>query len=76
MSANERKLHGSGLAGTLKLFAALAVVALAILASLVVLGVIPRETFADAGIKLVSLAAIAGLTSVVLWALLKIGQRG
>jgi len=50
---------GSGLGGTLRSIGVLAVLALAGLAALVVLDVIPREQLAEWGTKIGLLAAIA-----------------
>ncbi len=76
MVADTRELHSSGVGGALKLVALMAVLALAVLGSFVVLDVLPRAAFAEVSVKVLSLAAIAGLTSVAVWVLMRAGRRG
>lgn len=59
----------AGLPGTLKLIATLMVLALAALAGLLVLDVIPRETFRDMAGKLLALAGIAAVAALAIWAM-------
>jgi hypothetical protein len=76
MVSETRELHGSGVGGTLKLVALSAVIALAVLGCLVVLEILPQSAFAAVSVKVLSLAAIAGFTSVAVWGLMRAGRRG
>lgn len=66
----------AGLPGTLKLIATLMVLALAALASLLVLDVIPRETFRDMAGKLLALAGIAVVAALAIWAMTGRADKG
>jgi putative effector of murein hydrolase LrgA (UPF0299 family) len=66
--------RGSGLTGTLKLIAVVAVLGLALLAGLLVLDVIPRESFKEFSTKLLSVMAIVGLASAAIALLLRTGR--
>jgi hypothetical protein len=66
----------AGLPGVLRLTAGLAVIALAILAALVVLEVLPREHLAAYGTRILLLALIVGLASIGIAGLVRWGRRG
>lgn len=66
----------AGLPGVLRLTAGLAVVALAILAALVVLEVLPREQLAPYGTGILLLALIIALASIGIAGLVRWGRRG
>jgi hypothetical protein len=55
----------------LRICAALAVIGLALLATLFVLGIVPSEIFKQATIKLLAVSAIAATTLVVLARILR-----
>lgn len=61
----------TGLSGSLRLLAMLAVLVLAALASLLVFDVIPREQLAETATKVFALLGIAVVTVVALGALFK-----
>lgn len=66
----------AGLPGMLRLTAGMAVVALAILAALVVLEVLPREQLAPYGTRILLLALIVALASIGIAGLVRWGRRG
>lgn len=66
----------AGLPGVLRLTAGLAVIALAILAALVVLEVLPREQLAPYGRRILLLALIVVLASMGIGGLVRWGRRG
>jgi hypothetical protein len=66
----------AGFPGFLRLTAGLAVLALAVLASLVVLDVIPREQVAPYGRRILLLALIVALAGAAIAGLLRSGRRG
>ena len=65
----------AGLPGVLRLTAGLAIVALAVLAGLVVLDVLPRDQLAPYGRRILLLAVIAALASLGIGGLVRWGQR-
>jgi hypothetical protein len=65
----------AGLPGVLRLTAGLAILALAALAGLVVLDVVPREQLAPYGRRILLLALIAALASVGIGGLVHWGRR-
>ena len=65
----------AGLAGVLRLTAGLAILALAVLAALVVVDVVPREQLTNYGTRILLLALIAILASVGIAGLLGRGRR-
>lgn len=65
----------AGLPGVLRLTAGLAIVALAVLAALVVVDVVPREQLAAYGTRILLLALIAILASVGIAGLVHWGRR-
>jgi multisubunit Na+/H+ antiporter MnhB subunit len=66
----------AGLPGVLRLTAGLAVIALAVLAALVVLEVLPSEQLARYGTRILLLALIVGLASLGIAGLVRWGRRG
>jgi hypothetical protein len=66
----------AGLPGVLRLTAGLAVLALAGLAGLVVLDVLPREQLAPVGRRILLLALIVALTSAAIAGLAGAGRKG
>jgi hypothetical protein len=66
----------AGLPGVLRLTAGLAIVALATLAALVVLDVVPREQVAPYGRRIVLLTLIVGLAAAGIAGLVRWGRRG
>jgi hypothetical protein len=69
--------HSSaGLPGVLRLTAGLAVIALAILAALAVLDVLPREQLTSYGRRIVLLALIVALAAAGIAGLVHWGRRG
>jgi hypothetical protein len=66
----------AGLPGVLRLTAGLAVIALAVLAALVVLEVLPREQLARYGTRILVLALIVAFASVAIGVLVQWGRRG
>ena len=66
----------AGLPGVLRLTAGLAVIALAVLAALVVLEVLPREHLAAYGTRILLLALIVALASIGIAGLVRWGRRG
>ena len=66
----------AGLPGVLRLTAGLAILALAVLATLVVLDVLPREQVAPYGRRIVLLALIVGLAATAVAGLIRWGRRG
>ena len=72
---NDPESSSSGIAGSLKLIAGLCVLALAGLAALLVLKVIPGEMFQEWITKMGLLALIAALATVALGVLTKMGRR-
>jgi hypothetical protein len=65
----------AGLPGVLRLTAGLAIIALATLAALVVLDVIPREQVAPYGRRIVLLALIVALAAAGIGGVVRWGQR-
>ncbi|HEY0351922.1 MAG TPA: hypothetical protein VGC48_07355 [Gemmatimonadales bacterium] len=65
----------AGLPGVLRLTAGLAIVALAVLAGLVVLDVVPRDQLAPYGRRILLLAVIAALASFGIGGLVHWGKR-
>jgi hypothetical protein len=65
----------AGLPGFLRLTAGLAILALAVLAGLVVLDVVPRDQLAPYGRRILLLALIAALASLGIAGLVRRGQR-
>ena len=65
----------AGLPGVLRLTAGLAIVALAVLAALVVLDVVPRDQLAPYGRRILLLALIAALASLGIAGLARRGPR-
>lgn len=65
----------SGLAGTLKFIAVVAVLLLALLAAGFVLDLVPREVIGDLATKVVLLAGIVALTAFLIGALIGRGKR-
>lgn len=65
----------AGLPGVLRLTAALAILALAVLAGLVVLDVVPRDQLAPYGRRILLLALIAALASLGIAGLVHRGRR-
>lgn len=72
----EQGSASAGFPGFLRLTAGLAVLALAVLASLVVLDVIPREQVAPYGRRILLLALIVALSGAAIAGLLRSGRRG
>ena len=66
----------AGLPGVLRLTAGLAVLALAGLAGLVVLDVLPREQLASVGRRILLLALIVALSSAAIAGLAGTGRKG
>ena len=66
----------AGLPGVLRLTGGLAVLALAVLAALVVLDVIPRERLAAYGGRILLLALIVALAAAAIAALASSNRRG
>ena len=64
-----------GLPGTLRLLAIVAVLMLAGMGVLVVLDVVPLAAMSELSIKVGLLAAIAALSSVIIWVLMRINRR-
>jgi hypothetical protein len=65
----------AGLPGILRLTAGLAIIALASLAALVVLDIVPREQVAPVGRRILLLALIVALASAAVGALIGSGRR-
>lgn len=65
----------SGLAGTLKFIAVVAVLLLALLAAGFVLDLVPREMIGDLATKVVVLAGIVAATAFLIGALIGRGKR-
>jgi hypothetical protein len=65
----------AGLPGVLRLTAGLAIIALATLAALVVLGILPREQVAPYGRRIVLLGLIVGLAAAGIAGLVRWGRR-
>ena len=65
----------AGLPGVLRLTAGLTIVALAVLAALVVLNVVPLEQVTTYGQQIVLLALIAGLAATGIAGLMRWGRR-
>ena len=59
----EREQPSAGLPGVLRLVAGLAILALALIAAMVVVGALTREQLADYGTRVVLLAGIAALAA-------------
>lgn len=67
--------HRSGLAGTLKFIAVVAVLLLALLAGGFVLDLIPRDAMGDLITKVVLIAGIVAVTAFLIGALVGRGRR-
>gem|GEM_PF-3192673 len=67
--------RSAGLPGVLRLTAGLAIVALAVLAALVVLNVVPLQQVTPYGRQIVLLALIAGLAATGIAGLMRWGRR-
>lgn len=67
--------HRSGLAGTLKFIAVVAVLLLALLAAGFVLDLVPREVIGDLAAKVVLLAGIVAVTAFLIGTLIGRGRR-
>ena len=65
----------AGLPGVLRLSAGLAIIALAVLAALVVLEVLPRDQVVSYGRRIVLLAVIVGLAAAGIAGLIRWGRR-
>jgi hypothetical protein len=65
----------SGLAGTLKFVAVVALLLLALLAAGFVLDLVPREVIGDVATKVVLLAAIVAVTAFLVGTLMGRGKR-
>jgi hypothetical protein len=72
----ESSQSSAGLPGVLRLTAGLAIVALAVLAALVVLDVMPREQLTSYGRRILLLALIVGLAAAGISGLVRWGRRG
>jgi hypothetical protein len=68
--------NSAGLPGVLRLTAGLAIIALAILAALAVLDVLPREQLASYGRRILLLALIVALAAAGIAGLVHWGRRG
>jgi hypothetical protein len=66
----------SGLPGVLRLTAGLAIIALAVLAALAVLDVLPREQLKSYGRRILLLALIVALAAAGIAGLVRWGRRG
>jgi hypothetical protein len=67
--------ESAGLGGALRVTAGLAIIALALLAGLAVMDVIPREQLTDYGTRVVLLAVIVALACAGIAGLIRIGRR-
>jgi hypothetical protein len=78
MSGNpvDTRSGSAGLPGVLRLTAGLAILALAILAALVVLDVLPREQLTSYGARILLLALIVALAAAGIAGLVRWGGRG
>lgn len=65
-----------GLPGVLRLTAALVILALAVVAILVVAGVVSREQLAESAVKIVLIGGILAAAAIGLGALVAGGRRG
>jgi hypothetical protein len=72
----EQGPNSAGLAGVLRLTAGMAILALAVLAALVVLDVMPREQLTSVGRRILLLALIIGLASAAIAGLVGFGRKG
>jgi hypothetical protein len=68
--------NSAGLGGILRLTAGLAIMALAVLAALVVLDVLPRDQVTSYGRRILLLALIVALAAAGIAGLVRWGQRG
>jgi hypothetical protein len=68
--------ESAGLPGVLRLTAGLAIVALATLAALVVLEIVPLQQIAPYGRRIILLTLIVGLAATGIGALVRWGRRG
>jgi|GEM_PF-4482296 len=75
MSQPESQPRSSGLAGSLKVIAGMAIVALAGLASLFVLDVIPHSMFNELAGKILLLVLVIALATAALWVVVRLGKR-
>jgi hypothetical protein len=66
----------AGLPGVLRLTAGLAIIALATLAALVVLEIVPRAQLAPYGRRIILLTVIVGLAATGIGGLVRWGRRG
>jgi hypothetical protein len=71
----EQGPNSAGLAGVLRLTAGMAILALAVLAALVVLDVMPREQLTSVGRRILLLALIIGLASAAIAGLVGFGRK-
>ena len=75
MNQSETPSRGSGLAGSLKVIAAMAILALALLGALLVLEVIPQSMFQELLGKTMLLVLIAACTTAALWVVVRPGKQ-
>lgn len=71
-----RGQNSAGLPGVLRLTAGLAIVALAVLAALAVLDILPRDQVASYGRRILLLALIVALAAAGIAGLVRWGERG
>lgn len=71
----EQGPNSAGLAGVLRLTAGMAILALAVLAALVVLDVMPQEQLTSVGRRILLLALIIGLASAAIAGLVGFGRK-
>jgi hypothetical protein len=72
---NQPDARSAGLPGILRLTAGLSILALATLAALVVLDVVPRDQVTSYGRRIVLLALIVGLAATAIAGLVRWGRR-
>lgn len=75
MSQPESQSRSSGLSGSLRVIAGMAILALAVLASLLVLDVIPHSMFSDLAGKILLLVLVVALATAALWVVVRLGKR-
>jgi hypothetical protein len=68
--------NSAGLPGVLRLTAGLAIIALAVLAAMAVLDVLPREQITSYGRRILLLALIVALAAAGIAGLVRWGRRG
>jgi hypothetical protein len=76
MSSPDSNPSGSGLSGSLKVIAGLAILILAGLAALLVTDVVSQEFVKQVMTKVILLCLILAATSVALWVLSRSGRKG